>query len=182
MGQMISDKRLKNAIPSLVSIIRIILAPLFLIAFLENNLILSICIYTIAVATDAIDGYLARILDSVTPLGAYLDITADLILILTGFVAFTIKGIYPYWILILIIIMFLQFIITSKFKVPVYDPIGKYYGAFLFLVIFITLIADIFHNNYLNYILLILIVIFTAISLISRLFFIIKLKNQTKNK
>jgi CDP-diacylglycerol--glycerol-3-phosphate 3-phosphatidyltransferase/cardiolipin synthase len=169
MGQMISDKRLKNAIPSLVSIIRIILAPLFLIAFLENNLILSICIYTIAVATDAIDGYLARILDSVTPLGAYLDITADLILILTGFVAF-------------IIIMFLQFIITSKFKVPVYDPIGKYYGAFLFLVIFITLIADIFHNNYLNYILLILIVIFTAISLISRLFFIIKLKNQTKNK
>ncbi|MDP3485252.1 MAG: CDP-alcohol phosphatidyltransferase family protein [Methanobacteriaceae archaeon] len=177
---MILDKRLKNAIPSLVSIIRIILAPLFLIVFLENNLILSIVIYIIAVATDAIDGYLAIILDSVTPLGAYLDITADLILILTGFVAFTINGIYPYWILILIIIMFLQFIITSKFKFPVYDPIGKYYGAFLFLVIFITLIADILHNTYSNYILLILIVIFTAISLISRLFFIIKLKNENK--
>ncbi|MDO9045552.1 MAG: CDP-alcohol phosphatidyltransferase family protein [Methanobacteriaceae archaeon] len=179
---MILDKRLKNAIPSLVSIIRIILAPLFLIVFLENNLILSIVIYIIAVATDAIDGYLAIILDSVTPLGAYLDITADLILILTGFVAFTINGIYPYWILILIIIMFLQFIITSKFKFPVYDPIGKYYGAFLFLVIFITLIADILHNTYSNYILLVLIVIFTVISLISRLFFIMKLKNQTKNK
>lgn len=180
MGYMIQNKLLKDTIPSLVSIIRIILAPLFLITFLENNLILSICIYSFAVITDAIDGYLARILDSSTSLGAYIDITADLILIFTGFMAFTLNGIYPYWILILIIIMFLQFIITSRFKVPVYDPIGKYYGAFLFLVIFITLISDIFHNSFLNYILLILIVIFTIISLISRLFFILKRKKIYK--
>lgn len=180
MGYMIQNKLLKNIIPSFVSIIRIILAPLFLITFLENNLSLSIFIYSFAVITDAIDGYLARILDSSTSLGAYIDIIADLILILTGFVAFILNGIYPYWVLILIIIMFLQFIITSRFKVPVYDPIGKYYGAFLFLVIFITLISNMFYNTFLNYILLILIVIFTVISFISRLFFILKRKKIYK--
>ncbi len=131
-------------------------------------------------ATDAIDGYIARAMDYSTSSGAYLDIIADLILVLTGFIAFIIKDIYPIWILIVIGAMFLQFVITSRAKKPVYDPIGKYYGSFLFLVIFITLINSFFNNSFLNGILLVLIIIFTIISLISRFFFIIK-SNKAKN-
>lgn len=170
---------LKKAIPSLITIIRIILAPFFIITFINNYLVLSTFIYFLAVATDAIDGYLARILDSSTSAGAYLDISADLILVLSGFTAFIITGIYPGWILLVIIFMFLQFIATSRAKIPVYDPVGKYYGAFLFLIIFSTLLNLILINNsFLNFILLILILIFTIISVISRLFFIIKYKNK----
>lgn len=174
------NNSLKKSIPSLITIARIIIAPLFLITFLNNDLLLSIFIYVLAVATDAIDGYLARILDSSTSLGAYLDIIADLILVLSGFIAFIIKGIYPIWILIVILAMFLQFIITSRARILIYDPIGKYYGSFLFLTIFITLINAIFNNSFLNTILLILIVIFTIISLISRLYFIV-IANKSKN-
>jgi CDP-diacylglycerol--glycerol-3-phosphate 3-phosphatidyltransferase/cardiolipin synthase len=166
--------RLKKAIPSLISIIRIFLAPFFLITFLDNYLVLSLLIYVLAVATDAIDGYLARILDTSTSSGAYLDITADLILVLAGFSAFIITGIYPIWILLIILLMFLQFIITSKAKKPVYDPVGKYYGAFLFLIIFVTLINLILiDNQFLNFIFFVSTVIFTIIAVISRLFFII---------
>jgi len=175
-----SNNQFKKIIPSLITIIRIFLAPLFLLTFLNNQIVLSIIIYILAVVTDAIDGYIARAMDYSTSTGAYLDIIADLILVLTGFIAFIIKGIYPIWILIVIGAMFLQFVITSRTKTPVYDPIGKYYGSFLFLVIFITLINSIFNNSFLNVILLILIIIFTIISFISRLFFIIK-SNKVKN-
>jgi len=169
---------LKKVIPSLITIIRIFLAPFFLITVLNNYFDLSIFIYVLAVATDAIDGYLARILDSSTSSGAYLDIIADLILVSTGFSAFIIIGIYPTWILVIILLMFSQFIITSRAKKPVYDPVGKYYGAFLFLIIFTTLINLILiDNSFLNFIFLILIVIFTIISVISRLFFIIRSNN-----
>jgi len=124
-------------------------------------------------ATDVIDGYLARRLDVISSNGAYFDIVSDFIFVVAGFSAFIINGIYPFWILIIIFFMFLQFIVTSKFQVPIYDPVGKYYGAFLFLTIFIGLIIN---NPFINLILTILIVIFTIISITSRYFHIFKNK------
>ena len=77
--------------------------------------------------------------------------------------------------MLIILLMFLQFIITSQAKKPVYDPVGKYYGAFLFLIIFVTLINLILiDNQFLNFIFLVFIVSFTIIAVISRLFFIIR--------
>jgi len=67
----------------------------------------------------------------------------------------------------MIVFMFFQFILTSKTKIPVYDPVGKYYGLFLLVIIFITLLSP---ENSIHSILLILLVIFTIISIISRLF------------
>ena len=168
-----------NLIPSGITISRIILAFIFLFLLLNNQLRLSIAIFIIAIFTDALDGYLARKLDAKSSAGAYLDIFADFFLILIAFIAFIFSGIYPYWILILIILVFLQFLVTSKYKILVYDPIGKYYGAFLFIIILITLISP---DTYYGF-LLAIILIFTLISLISRyLFFIYKNKDNKNNK
>jgi len=41
--------------------------------------------------------------------------------------------------LLLIGAMFLQFILTSGLRRPVCDPVGKYYGVFLFAAIGVTL-------------------------------------------
>ncbi len=161
-------------IPSAISILRIILAFVFLFFFLNDKLVLSVIIFIFAIFSDALDGYLARKFDIDTSFGAYLDITADFFLVLIAFSSFILKGIYPVWILFLIILVFLQFIITSKFKILVYDPIGKYYGSFLFIIILITLISP----NTVYGFLLDIIIIFTLISLISRcLFFIFKNRN-----
>lgn len=159
--------RFKNLIPSGFTAIRIVLIPFFLLAFFHGFKFWTISIFIFAVATDAIDGYLARKWDSSSTLGACFDVTADFILILAIFLAFTLEGVYPFWVLFIIVFMFLQFIVTSKTKILNYDPLGKYYGSFLFTVIFITLI---FPNNFIYLILLSLIVIFTIISIISRLF------------
>jgi len=166
-----SKFKIKNLIPSGITALRIILTPFFFLAVINDFFLYSIGIFVFAVATDAIDGYFARQLGLTSLNGVYFDVTADFILILAGFSAIVIKGSYPFWILLVIIFMFLQFIITSKSKISIYDPIGKYYGSFLFLTIFICLIAN---NPYLNSLLTILIVVFTFISITSRLIFMLK--------
>ena len=160
-------------IPSFISSIRIVLAPLLFLSFYNDMKVLSFILFISAVLTDALDGYLARKLDVTSNFGAYLDTAADFILILTAFSAFVITGLYPYWIMILIIFMFLQFILTSGIKTPVYDPFGKYYGSFLFLSLRNTLI---FSNNININFFLGLIGIFSVISLITRFLFITQQK------
>ena len=162
---------IEKLIPSGITALRIVLAPFFFLAVINDFFLYSIGIFVFAVATDAIDGYFARKWSLKSLNGAYFDVTADFILILAGFSAFVIKGIYPFWILFIIIFMFLQFIITSKSRIPIYDPVGKYYGSFLFLTIFIGLTTN---NPYLNSFLTILIIVFTFISITSRFIFIIK--------
>lgn len=158
-------------VPTGITAFRIVLSILFLYLLINNIKILAIGIFLLAVLTDALDGYLARKFEVSSDYGAYFDISADFILVLIAFLAFIINGIYPYWLLILIILVFFQFIVTSKFKILIYDPIGKYYGAFLFAIILITLILPTTFYNFL----LATTVLFTIISLISRyLFFIFR--------
>jgi len=156
-----------NLIPSGITTIRIILAFIFLFLFLNGQLQLSVAIFIIAIFTDALDGYIARKLNATSPTGAYLDIAADFILVLIAFIVFAVKGIYPYWAIFLIFMVFFQFILTSKLKILVYDPVGKYYGSFLFGIILITIITP-FHQF-----LLLIIVLFTLLSLLSRYLFLI---------
>jgi CDP-diacylglycerol--glycerol-3-phosphate 3-phosphatidyltransferase/cardiolipin synthase len=116
-----------------------------------------------------LDGYLARKMDVSSSMGAYFDTAADFVLLLTAFTAFVIKGIYPSWILVLIIFMFLQFVLTSKMRILVYDPIGKYFGTILFGAALITLI---FENTSLYGIITVFILLFGVISLLSRYIFL----------
>ena len=158
-------------VPTGITASRIILSILFLDLLINNIKIGTILIFLLAVITDAFDGYSARKLGVVSDYGAYFDIIADFILVLVAFLTFIIIEIYPYWLLLLIVLVFLQFILTSKLNVLVYDPVGKYYGAFLFAVIFVTLICPPSFYSWL----LIAIILFTIISLISRyLFFIFR--------
>ena len=158
-------------IPTGITAFRIVLSIIFLYLLINEATFLAIGVFLLAILTDAFDGYSARKLGVSSDWGAYFDIVADFILVLIAFLTFIIVGIYPYWLLFLIILVFLQFILTSRLNVLIYDPIGKYYGAFLFAVILITLVSpSAFYS-----ILLIIIVLFTIISLISRyLFFIFR--------
>jgi CDP-diacylglycerol--glycerol-3-phosphate 3-phosphatidyltransferase/cardiolipin synthase len=63
--------------------------------------------------------------------------------------------------------MFILFIGTSGLKKPVYDPVGKYLGAYLMVMIFILLL---FQEPLIREILLVLLVIIWLVSIISRLY------------
>ena len=169
-----TERKTRNLVPQAISALRIFLSFIFLYLFSIDANIGSICVFLFACFTDIIDGMVARWLDVSSSSGAYLDAIADCTLVFTAFFAFVLDGIYPFWILILIGFMFLQFIISSKLKKPIYDPIGRYCGVFFFLTIGITLI---FPNPSVHYALLLITIGFTIIALISRYVTIYTSKN-----
>jgi CDP-diacylglycerol--glycerol-3-phosphate 3-phosphatidyltransferase/cardiolipin synthase len=116
-------------------------ALLFLWSFTSGRQAGALCAWLIAVSSDALDGHVARRLGGVCPWwGPYSDAVADFCFVLAAFSAFVLEGLYPFWLLILIIAMFAQFLLTSSLSRPVYDPVGKYYGLFLFCAIGVTLV------------------------------------------
>lgn len=155
----------KSFIPSLVTALRLLVAPVFFYMIMADQYLLAILILIFAGITDFLDGYLARKLDASSDIGAYLDVISDFILIVLGFAAFVLKGWYDPFILLIIITMFALFVATSSLKKLVYDPVGKYLGAFLMVMLFITLL---FPQPLIRTILLVLLVIICLASIISR--------------
>ncbi|TXT63812.1 MAG: membrane protein of unknown function [Promethearchaeota archaeon] len=133
-------KHFQKHIPNLLSIFRILISPLLFYSILIGDLIIGVVIYLYCICSDWLDGYLARKYSVSSSLGGYLDVFADFSFIFLALSSFVLQQVYPHWILILVSLIFLQFLLTSTIQHPVYDPLGKYYGSFLMLVIGIGLI------------------------------------------
>jgi phosphatidylglycerophosphate synthase len=151
--------------------IRFLAAPLFLGTFTKDLWPWALGILLVAVLSDAVDGLVGRRFRSASPLlGAYSDPVADFTLVLAAFTAFVLKDIYPGWLPLLIIAMFAQFVLTSRQAGPIYDPVGKYYGVFLFAAAGLTVLL---RSAGALQVLLLLILAFTAASAISRAIFLL---------
>jgi CDP-diacylglycerol--glycerol-3-phosphate 3-phosphatidyltransferase len=172
------DDRMKIA-PHAVSILRILSAPVFLFAFMWNFTEMAIFLYLIALASDIIDGRLAKRQKktSSSSLEAYLDPIADFIFVLVAFSAFSLSQIYPIWILSVFALMFLFFIISSNRRRPLYDPVGKYYGIFLIVTIGVTLFfpIELVFNG-----VLVFIIAYTIVLVIYRAGFIWKKRKENE--
>jgi CDP-diacylglycerol---glycerol-3-phosphate 3-phosphatidyltransferase len=93
-------------IPTLLSLLRILLTPLFVFLFWQEGiqfLVAAIAVFSIAALTDLCDGYFARRYGVVTMWGAFLDPIADKILIGSTFVCFVLKGVMPWWFIVLVL-------------------------------------------------------------------------------
>ncbi len=130
----------RAVVPCGISALRVVAAGLLLYALNKGMRPWAITLFLFTCVTDYIDGYLARQLGVCTVLGSHLDATADFLVVLVSFTAFVRQGVYPWWTVLVIVSMFLQFIVTSKLGRPIYDPVGKHYGTFLFAVIGVTLL------------------------------------------
>lgn len=84
-----------RAMPNLLTIGRICLAPFLVSAILEGKFGLGFVLFVIAGVTDALDGTLARILRQRTVLGQYLDPVADKLLLSTLFLVLTHMNLIP---------------------------------------------------------------------------------------
>jgi CDP-diacylglycerol--glycerol-3-phosphate 3-phosphatidyltransferase len=92
-------------VPNLVTLIRIALIPLILV-FIDNYSprlsALSAVIFSIAAASDFVDGWLARRLGLVTVVGKFLDPLADKLIVLSTLVMLVAKGRAPAWLVIVL--------------------------------------------------------------------------------
>ena len=92
-------------IPNILSLFRMVLVPCFIFTFFSghpNAMLYSAGIYTLAGATDVLDGIIARRFNLITKLGKILDPLADKLMNITVFICITIRGIIPWWMIILI--------------------------------------------------------------------------------
>lgn len=78
-----------------ITILRIILVPVFIAAILYSRFGLAIIIFIIAAFTDALDGYIARSRKEKTKLGAIMDPIADKLLIVSAFISLSIVAGLP---------------------------------------------------------------------------------------
>jgi len=79
--------------PNLLTLLRICLVPILLMAVVERRFALAFALFLVAACTDAMDGLLARWLRQRTMLGQYLDPVADKLLISSLFLVLTRMGI-----------------------------------------------------------------------------------------
>jgi CDP-diacylglycerol--glycerol-3-phosphate 3-phosphatidyltransferase len=110
--------------PNKLTITRIILAPIFMVFFMTENVYcraLSLVIFTVASLTDLWDGYLARKYGIITGFGKFMDPLADKILTSTAFISFAALGYVQAWVIMLII--FREFFITGLRSLAAYRGI-----------------------------------------------------------
>lgn len=90
-------------IPNILTIIRILLIPLFIISLLREMISFALLIFTIAAISDGLDGLFARIFNQYTELGAYLDPIADKLLLTSSFVCLAVLKMLPNWLTVIVI-------------------------------------------------------------------------------
>jgi cardiolipin synthase (CMP-forming) len=86
-------------LPNILCGLRILLAPVVAWAMIDQRLGLALALFVLAALTDAVDGYLARVLKARTDVGALLDPLADKLLMLAAFGAAVWSGLAPWWLL-----------------------------------------------------------------------------------
>lgn len=97
-------------LPNAITILRILCAPVFVWMLLADGgsdgplRWWAAVLFIVAIATDGIDGYLARKYDIVSDLGKLLDPIADKVLTGFAFVGLSILAELPWWVTILVLV------------------------------------------------------------------------------
>lgn len=109
MSDVVRAKPSNWNIPNALTVLRIVLVPVFAVVLFLNPhdqgwRIAATVIFTVAILTDLVDGYIARRLDQVTDFGKLWDPVADKALTGTAFVALGILGELGWFIIVVILV------------------------------------------------------------------------------
>jgi len=136
---------LANALTAL----RIVLAPVFLVLYVEGARLRALAAFAAAAATDVLDGLVARALRQPTRLGAFLDPIADKFLATCALVALAATGRLPVWLPVLVVARDLAqlagaaILRTTHHVVPVAPTrIGKYATVGIAMTVVLALASD----------------------------------------
>ena len=135
-------------IPNQLTILRIILTPIFIYFFIQdtfNSKLIGTFIFTFAAATDWYDGYIARKFNVITRWGQFMDPLADKILISSALFVFAHLGYVYYWMVIVIVardfvITFLRMFALKNGKSIVTSQLAKWKTFLQMLAVFVLLI------------------------------------------
>jgi cardiolipin synthase len=136
-------------VPNMLSILRLILVPVFLVLLLSDNSAWALITLMVASATDYLDGLLARLLNQQTRLGQLLDPAADRLYILATLVGLAYTEHIPIWLPFVIVSRDVLLAATYPMLAKLgYGPLPVHYlgkaGTFALLYAFpLLLMADV---------------------------------------
>ena len=135
-------------LPNALTVIRILLIPLFLYKVIQGDIGFATVVYLTAAFTDGLDGFIAKNWNMQTKLGTFLDPLADKLLVATSYAALAILQIIP---LSLAFAVLSRDIILVLGSLTIYlmkgdltvrpHPVGKVTTFFQFLYILLALLA-----------------------------------------
>ena len=102
--------------PNRITLLRVVLIPVFIFFMLSNianNVIYAIVIFAAASLTDALDGYLARKYNQITTFGKLMDPLADKMLIISALICFLELNVRYVNSVVLILVIFRELLITG---------------------------------------------------------------------
>ncbi len=145
-----ASKLFENAwtLPNLLSLIRLLLVPVFAVVFLNGYPKTALIVFAAASLTDLFDGFLARKLKQISDLGKLLDPLADKLMVLTALICQGIAGVFP-WLAVCIVagkelLMMLGSLVLLKRNIVVYSNLfGKAAQVFFIL----SLVLSFFHDE-----------------------------------
>ncbi len=92
-------------VPNLLSFLRILLIPVFVGLIVNRSTTTAgLILFAMVVATDWVDGWVARRTGQVSELGKLLDPTADRLAIAAGLIALVVRDVFPLWAALLILV------------------------------------------------------------------------------
>lgn len=143
-------------IPNFISILRIILIPLFLyLVFIPEveTRIWALVVFSIASLTDLLDGWSARKLGQETDIGKFLDPLADKFLVISALVAFLfLDPLIPLWMVLIIVfrdlmLTFMRYLAIRKGTELKTTKFGKIKTAFQMISIIVIIMVLIFRSS-----------------------------------
>jgi cardiolipin synthase (CMP-forming) len=102
-------------LPNLISLARLIMVPLVIVAILQERWMLAFCLFVTAGVSDAVDGYIARRFDMRSALGAFIDPLADKALLISIFITLAVIRDIPFW--LAVIVVFRDLVIMSAIAI-----------------------------------------------------------------
>jgi cardiolipin synthase len=112
-------------IPNAISLLRIALIPIFVLLIVDpDTTTAGLVVFGAVVATDWVDGLIARRTGQVTELGKVLDPVADRLAIASGIVALAVRGVFPWWAAALIlardvVVLIVGLVVLARRKVRI---------------------------------------------------------------
>ncbi len=125
--------------------LRLVAAPLLARAILTGEAALALGLFVLAVATDLVDGRVARHYGEASPLGGFLDHASDAAFVATGLFAVAWTGEGTLWLAPAVLLAFVQYTLDSR--VPSGRPLrasslGRWNGIAYFVVLGVPVVRD----------------------------------------
>jgi len=114
---------IRVTLPNVLTFLRLLAAPVAIGFILAERMEVALALFVAASVTDAIDGFLARVLRQQSRLGAFIDPLADKSLLLGSYLALTYVGRVPGWLTAAIVV---RDVLIIAAVVILYRRIGRF--------------------------------------------------------